>query len=67
MDAPKHTFEMIANKEDICQMGEDEGRMKNTIAVMAPVKAKDSRSRFLWRAVCMIPFLSSMHVASGCT
>jgi hypothetical protein len=38
---------MIANKEDISQMGEDEGRMKNPIAEMAPAKAKDSRSRFL--------------------
>lgn len=51
MEAPKHTFEIMANSEDICQTGEDEGRMKNTIAEVAPVRAKDNRSCFLWRAV----------------
>ena len=51
MDAPKHTFETMARREDMYQIGEDEGRTRNKIAEMAPVKAKDNKSFFLWCTV----------------
>jgi hypothetical protein len=52
----------MANREDIYQIGEEEGRTKNTIAEMAPAKAKDQEKSFPV-ACCTISFLSLTHVA----
>jgi hypothetical protein len=47
VDAPNPTLASMAKRAETGQIGDEEGRMRNSVAAKAPMKANPRRRRFL--------------------